>query len=44
MVRGTEEQLQKLHEWLLHGPKNARIDHLVCEEAADTEYLYFEIK
>lgn len=44
MARGTEEQLQKLHEWLLRGPKNARVDHLVCEEVIDYEFLYFEIK
>lgn len=41
---GAEEKLQLLHNWLMHGPKLARVEKVVCEDAEWVEVVGFDIK
>lgn len=41
---GSEENLNMLHQWLLHGPKNARVNSVSCNNIDWSEYSEFCIK
>lgn len=41
---GTEQQLEILHQWLQHGPENARVDQVVVSDSDWCEFQQFNVK
>ncbi len=43
MACGSQENVAKLHQWLMHGPSMANVKRLECEELAYQHYDSFDI-
>jgi acylphosphatase len=41
---GMEYQLNILHQWLIHGPKNASVDSVSCDDFELFECSNFQVK
>lgn len=41
---GSEENLNILHQWLLQGPKNARVDNVICNNIDRCTHIDFVVK
>ena len=38
MACGSDDTLEKLHQWLWQGPSDAKVDHVQCSPATEESY------